>query len=1043
MRNFPLDHEKLILEDEELSRIDFTVHGRWRQLLGADLEGGPVLSLQKTEDQFLRNLQAAGIEPSAMKISRTYDVDSFIAVLKSLAVLKGGMHFAYRPPYNGRVVQNQRVTLGKKGHQIHKLKHLRIGYGSAAVGSGFNCHIFFPNLHCGPEQTTHLSDDAQQKWIDYAVIPALHKACPKDVWSHHPRSWSEVKYKAGVKPENSFGGGQHQDYDLRYLIQEQYLEIFSSELVRLCNSDNRLSGFHDPFFMVSGHDLKLRTKQKTFQKCRDAFKAQLRLCFNWDDEMEQFPEQDCWLDLGFEDTPDLPGKAVTLLRRRDCTKRWMGLFASPRREKTKGPRNSPHLKKCVYPWSNTSDVVSGSVEMTAGGSFHPYMAYNKAYNLHKDIFSTPLKNFAPFGNDILNGLAYDQEGLQQWWDSKKKSGVGGRPPKRDHILDVLRRTKNRLSVAYKETRNMDFGARTEFRLNWRTFLALGESFEEHGEPVMRSGVIYSWPPETPRSELPRQTSSGSRISDQDESATNNAQQHAQNPPPSQHQPYWIVPTETANSFHAAQINRWLFYLESVAQRVAEGIRHKGKVDLNEQLDEGAMVKIVLRMLALSMSTVIPETQKAYFVDHYTKKDSPRVYWGLNVKESWQKLRVASLPMGRFAWENLVLIPTPAALVKFDCLREGPNRSHFGGHKNHLKIRLEGYRLSSFRKKLTTAKAKFPDLEGYYQKRKDLYFKKLPEDRNHQYPGEEPTDLGYWSANDEGESADTIYEAFRGGAELVVQQYVKDIWTILLERFRETNPDRSLNHFLVKLTDDDMNGLMGLNPSMIYRLYDRWNIKPCIAKARPTAKRWEKDWTALKYRDRLKALFDVDDGALDHSKSERTWNKREYRNLVHRLKAIVEFELGKHWGSRFMNVVYFCATRHLWMIPRYDHNQLAVMGNSSKKDKHREMKANSLECTSWITWSCSEGDRFIKPFSWHGKYGWTPYPQQDTYSDEGLKMCRERLVPLIGSMDVDVYHAKGGTHILGNPKDVGIDVCLHRAKRLQAEVEALWKAESTS
>jgi hypothetical protein len=209
-----------------------------------------------------------------------------------------------------------------------------------------------------------------------------------------------------------FSAGSTKSMTFGITIQERYLEAFSAELIRRCNTERDLRDFRDPFFVVSGHDLKLLTKESTFEKCRDAFRARLKQCFNWDDYMVNFPPRDCWLDLGFEDTPDSSVEAVTLLRKRHCTANWMDQFTSPRRPKVGGARKSQHLKKDMYPWSNTFDAVSGSVEMTKGGSFHPYAAYNKAYNLHKDTTAVALKNFVPFSNKILNGLVYDQEMLQ-------------------------------------------------------------------------------------------------------------------------------------------------------------------------------------------------------------------------------------------------------------------------------------------------------------------------------------------------------------------------------------------------------------------------------------------------------------------------------------------------------------------------------------------------------------------------------------------------------------------------------------------------------
>jgi hypothetical protein len=274
-------------------------------------------------------------------------------------------------------------------------------------------------------------------------------------------------------------------------------------------------------------------------------------------------------------------------------------------------------------------------------------------------------------------------------------------------------------------------------------------------------------------------------------------------------------------------------------------------------------------------------------------------------------------MKLFTWDNLVLILTREAMVKLDCIRGGASTSYFGGSIRHRRIMLEGHRLSSFRRKLTTARETLDtDLEAYYS---DLESQK------------QPSDFGYWPVSNEDKPCETIYEAFRVGAELVIQQYGVEVWRVLFDRFKQTHPERTSAYFLASLTEDTQKGLMGLNLSMISGLYARWKKSPYIAQVRETSKHWEADWSTMKYRSRLKALFDVNDGALDSPGSEIKWNNKGYRKLVRRLKTIVVDELGAKWGPRFMEVVYSCATRHLWMIPRYDLSQFAVISRPSENN----------------------------------------------------------------------------------------------------------------
>jgi hypothetical protein len=108
-----------------------------------------------------------------------------------------------------------------------------------------------------------------------------------------------------------------------------------------------------------------------------------------------------------------------------------------------------------------------------------------------------------------------------------------------------------------------------------------------------------------------------------------------------------------------------------------------------------------------------------------------------------------------------------------------------------------------------------------------------------------------------------------------------------------------------------------------------------------------------------------------------------------------------------------------------------------------VKQDAFECTSWITWSSLRYDYDIEPFSWRDEYGWKSSPPKECdFKVADLEQSQKRLGKMVRSMDVDVFHSESGVQILGNPEAAGIDMCLHRAKKLQAEVEAVWIRESS-
>lgn len=246
---------------------------------------------------------------------------------------------------------------------------------------------------------THLSDKAQAIWVDNIVLPALKHSCQqrRDVYHHHhhPHSFADAKSKAEVKQEVFTSGTSHA-MDIRYTVPEDCLDLFWTEVLRLSREHdgdgNVIShdAFRDPFLVVMGYGLKLSTKRDTFQQTRRDFLAQLEQCF--DISPERMPPEDCWLDLGMEDTPlagSMPCEGITLLHKRHCLNRWVEQFACPEHD-------SQLTQPSRFHWALTRDAGSASVELRQTNALREDgIAYNKAYNVNKEQYATPLKGLQP------------------------------------------------------------------------------------------------------------------------------------------------------------------------------------------------------------------------------------------------------------------------------------------------------------------------------------------------------------------------------------------------------------------------------------------------------------------------------------------------------------------------------------------------------------------------------------------------------------------------------------------------------------------------
>lgn len=445
----PLHNSKPLQRD---NRHDDFTSVQWKTLLAEGDDTSPSLSLRSSEERFL-----ASCGPAEPRIMRTWDVDSFLARATTLAVHKGGFHLAYRPPFLRRITQNQRVLFN--GYAIHKLKQLRLGHGVMSGGSNYNCHLILPHMSLGHDESTHLSSATQAVWIDEIVLPALRASCPPDVLQHHPRSFADATGKTTVKKE-IHPQGSSAFIDLRYIVPERFLRAFWTEILQRCNrrredQTSAQTEFRDPFLVITAHDLKLLTKRDTASEARTDFVQHLQQCFHW--HSDNFPSQDCWLDFGLEDTPltTRHDSAVTLLRKTACLRDWSHQFRCP-------THVSALIITRIFPWALTRDASTASVELRGSNDLRNrgQMIFHKSYSLHKDLWATSMKGMQPFGNTQLEALEYSQELLDRWYAAAKQFN----PRKREWLVKVLQRTKNRISAALSAFMNINFGVRQEYRI---------------------------------------------------------------------------------------------------------------------------------------------------------------------------------------------------------------------------------------------------------------------------------------------------------------------------------------------------------------------------------------------------------------------------------------------------------------------------------------------------------------------------------------------------------------------------------------------------
>ena len=831
---------------------------------------------------------------------------------------------------------------------MHKLKQLRLGAGIAAGGFGYECHIFFPHMAVKDGGETHLSDREQAVWIDHIVLPALKLSCPPDVYQHHPHSFAEADAKAKVKQE-CFTTGTGQPMDIRYIVPESCLDTFWAKIQHLSydHTGNRTiprNAFRDPFLVITGHGLKLFTKRDTFSLARNDYLRHLNQCFDFN--AEQIPTEDCWVDLGMEDTPvsaEDPSRGITLMWKLHCLDNWVRKFACPNHD-------CELTETCRYHWALTRDSGSVSVELRQTNSLRRNggIAYNKAYNVNKEMFATPFKGYSPFQNSQFEALGYSQELLERWYSINSTKGMRPDAAKRRQLLEAYTTTKQRLSSALRDSKNENYGVRQEYRITMELLRALEEG-------------------DVDAVELPTLS-----VADGQGAAGGVAG----------HTPYWVLPTNEVNAFAAAEINRWLFGLEVIIGRVSAGHNGRPAASQEEQLINGVMVSALVRVLRMSIGTD-PSSHPSMWLGERQEREREELdasdediegersrRQGLNLRACVKENGMAWFPVDLIHW-NITPTFTRQAIKRLALAANAFQKSFHKTLNIQRSLSNENAKFQLFREYLRTSKeigvkaGAQLSIQSYIQE-----VLALLADRWTDWPEDSETDLA------------------------------KD-----RKKRREQFTARA------KLEDDEALGLRGLSLVMARNLIGSLprviGVRQSKAggKTRNGKAHFTRYDTGL-WKDKVFALFAWDDEREDVVK-KRGWHNAGFRILTRRLHSIVVEEVGELAGHRFLDCIKEYAGRCLLAIPQYDYDKLSVMHKASKhhsREAREEISMlNALERTNWLVPQMSE--EFQGDFSAIiGHYS----PGGRQLNNEKWKAARSNLIRGLHTSRLAVYSSEDKT-----------------------------------
>ncbi|KAL8895783.1 MAG: hypothetical protein Q9192_003451 [Flavoplaca navasiana] len=878
--------------------------------------------------------------PHDLRYYRVWDVDSFLARPTTITVHRHGFNWCYRPPMQRRITQNQHVRFG--GYDIHKLKNMRLGSGLMSSGCDYHCHVFFPHLPIGKsiKGINHPSDQQQEVWLDQIVFPALRRSCPSDLLQHHPRSFAEVWTKANARME-AYPDSWAQPMDVKYAIPSRYLEAFWHEVLSICNSGN-FPHYKDLFIIITGHDLKRGTKRAQASLARLDFLKHLEEVF--DTRQEYLPPMDTWLDFGYEDTPrGTAQEAYTFLRKNSCLDEWMTSFESPVHKTTL-------ITPERYAWAMTRDAGSAGVSLGLKNLWHQKggLAHAKSYNLHKDLFATPSKGHTAFGLPAFETLGYSQTMLDRWYQCNMLSHT--RKDKRERLIKGYEMAKQRVAAALTATVETNFGVRCEYRINILLFQelrldSLNYVCRVSEDAGLRASTVNEMDPlgtsrepwrdnpsnstqvnfqgstfEHPATLPPKFTSVNSGLED-DISSNEDGRQIT-----SPHINFFILKTRDVNRYIAADTNRWILCLEALMARVEQGIDGLAPDEQAEQMVNGYMVSTVIRTLRLTINGSDPKRSPELWksVLRTKRKGVPAagegedpaeapLRRGLNFQRSLSKYGIVWLPSDLIAWEK-----TPT------------------------------YKPGSLRQLALARNAFFSQLKNNRQVQQNM--------------AEERTILSIFRNDAQDNlatgSAEDRQITFQRGAELVLSQFVRDVWSILSERHLGKNKRAEVHRawLLEHLDEGEADGYQGLTPSLVAKVV-QGPIRYVTCCRRPTGENYRnrgvanfQQYNTGSWKDKLKGLFGTDDLPPTATR-KRKWDNYKFRVLLRQLGEIVRQTWDHDATTIFMETLFCEAARTLWIIPHYRLDQLSPMYKATKQNSARTQTTISgmtpLARTNWM------------------------------------------------------------------------------------------------
>lgn len=405
----------------------------------------------------------------------TVDVDSFLALPKTLAFTKTGLNVCFYPSRSSNMASNIHLWCIIAPSEEHgRTRNIKVPYHTVPNTyfgrvSGFSeCEIyaFFPHLYYNDRPTTFLTDDQIGRFMN--IVLSAIRSTPEfgaGFHQHLPGTCEQAKLMsyAGSRETgvNEIETGPRQQA-LHYFLPAKGIEaMWSQVLTHLRNGENY--DLADPVLLISAKNMKTMFREDSIDGLIDTF------CQRWQQSFvsSAFLPQSTWIDVGKE-TISTSQHPEVYLWRSDCLQEKSTAFTMD------VPRAG--MKFSTFEWGQLAGVGNLTVE---SGRKHPLrlcgLIYSQFYSSTKEIFDAA--KIYPFQDKVIEGLTIDAS-LQAEW--KKLGHKGAKSWSQKQSKQAYVSSKARVGQSLQGAAGKSFGVREEHRMTMDLLLQLQRSMHDRG-----------------------------------------------------------------------------------------------------------------------------------------------------------------------------------------------------------------------------------------------------------------------------------------------------------------------------------------------------------------------------------------------------------------------------------------------------------------------------------------------------------------------------------------------------------------------------------